>query len=48
MLVDQNTNFGQIAKCQIAFFGITANFIIQKYPSLSFGKEDTLIRISSA
>ena len=43
-----NDKIDQIAKCQIAFFGITADFIIQKYPLLSFGKEDNLIKFLSA
>ena len=37
--IDQNNNFAKLPKCQVAFFVITANFIIQ---SDNFGKEDTL------
>ena len=35
----------RVSSFRVAFFGITAKFIIQKYPSLSFGKEDTFIRM---
>ena len=33
--IDQNTNFAKLpsAKCQMAFYGITVNFIIQKLKS---------------
>jgi hypothetical protein len=27
--IDQNTNFAKLVMCQMAFFGITVNFIVQ-------------------
>ena len=47
--IDQNINFLQIAKCQMFFFGITVNSIIQKLKSkhllcLSFSDERLHLR----